>query len=92
MGESIPSVKWPASPAFSPPRRRQKFIQARKKKKSKTPERVAVVRFTCPKCGKATVTTVDKKTVKKMLKDIKKGGNPVPPTAYRGQIVERTKK
>lgn len=77
MSESkpAPGVKWPSSPTLEPGKgvqiRNVNFRQRRGPK--------AVIRFECPECKKKYALTLDKKTSKSILADIKAGGNPVPP-------------
>lgn len=50
------------------------------------PKPVAVINFMCPDCKKTYALTVDKKTVKQMLTEIKSGGNRIPAGSAVAQI------
>ena len=59
---------------------------------TRKPKSVGVIRYTCPDCKKTVYLTIDKKTAKKILSDIKSGGNPVPKGGLVAPVIRRDKK
>ena len=75
-----PSVNW------------QKNAQVRNLRASiRKPSPVGVIRCVCPDCKKTVYLTIDKKTAKKILVDIKSGGNPVPAGGLVAPVTRRDK-
>jgi len=56
---------------------------------NRKPKPVGVIRYVCPDCKKIVYFTIDKATAKKILVDIKSGGNPVPKDALIAPIQRR---